>query len=676
MMKETFIRSIIRLFILLAGAAVTVSSFSVYNIPQRNYISLYSDHPRQNRRNGNPSFLCSSRTPSQETQQQQQQQQQQQTENKKAGEEGYSILRQPLNWDTETDPRFDAPKCLDETKEESYKTRDADWYQSRILGGTNTNRLGEEVQSGEDSKTGQNIIGQQQQQQQQHHRKEEFNQEINLSQRTLDTLDYPIILKALRTECSTKPAQIIINNAIDEEKKGGSGEKKRAKKRSKDDDILSMTLTADNVHGIHERFDAIKEMNAINNNLIPMKKKLGGVPLSNCDFDMEPMMEKIDSGGVLDGPDILEVSTILQSCLKVGEWCMKLDQIERQRKKETENSNTNESGNDNDYYLQNETSDHQETIELKQLPKFGHSIFIDDELVSLLNDAFDDEGRLSGTTFPSIGRLRAKVRTLKNDILGTLDMLMTSPSIKSKVSLESGGAVYSEVNGRIVIPIADKFRSTVGIIHDQSRSGKTAYVEPTEIVGPTNEMRSAEIELRQEEMKVWRRLTKAIKDNREDIERSIAAVAQLDLVMARIRMGDKLDGVVPEVGNEGVISLKDARHPVLLLRELDNVVGSDIDLGAGKNQGLVLTGPNSGGKTVILKLMGLCALMARDGIPIPAKAEGARVDFFNPVLADIGDLQSVDGDLSTFSGHMLVCREVLANSGKNALVLMGKKKYF
>lgn len=70
--------------------------------------------------------------------------------------------------------------------------------------------------------------------------------------------------------------------------------------------------------------------------------------------------------------------------------------------------------------------------------------------------------------------------------------------------------------------------------------------------------------------------------------------------------------------------------------------------------------------------MGLCALMARDGIPVPAKPEGARVDFFNPVLADIGDIQSVDGDLSTFSGHMLVCREVLANSGKNALVLMGK----
>ena len=157
---------------------------------------------------------------------------------------------------------------------------------------------------------------------------------------------------------------------------------------------------------------------------------------------------------------------------------------------------------------------------MKQLPTFGYSIYIEDELISLLENAFDDEGRLSGLTFPSIGRLRAKVCTLKTDILGTLDILMSSPSIKNKVSLESGGAVYSEVNGRIVIPIADKYRNSVGIIHDQSRSGKSAYVEPNEIVGPTNEMRSAEMELRQEEMKVWRQLTKEIKDYRDDIERN------------------------------------------------------------------------------------------------------------------------------------------------------------
>ena len=615
---------------------------------------------------------------------------------KKAGEEGYSILRQPLNWDTESDPRFEAPKSLDESKEASYKTKDKDWFQNRSSGinsstssnksilGNNTFKKKGNNNDTMDVNTSNTYISTSQQKQQDNNNEDFNHQEINLFQRTLDTLDYPIILNALRQQCDTIPAQMIITNSIDNNtKKKGLFQKKRNPKNNKnnmdgnnnyndDDDILSLTLTAQNVQGIHDRYNAIKEMNAILNNNIPTNKKLENVPLSNCNFDIQPMLDKIDLGNVLDGPDILEVSTILQSCLKVGEWCLKLDDIERQRKKNQVSSDYNEDDNSD----QNKTYDEynpydDKPIELKQLPKLGKSIYIDDELISLLDNAFDDEGRLSGTTFPAIGRLRAKVRTLKNDILGTLDMLMTSPSIKSKVSLESGGAVYSEVNGRIVIPIADKFKNSVGIIHDQSRSGKTAYVEPTEIVRPTNEMRGAEMELKQEEMKVWRKLTNEIKENRDDIERSIAAVAQIDLVQARIRLGDKLEGVVPQVGDEGIISLQNARHPVLLLRELENVVGSDIDIGAGKNQGLVLTGPNSGGKTIILKLMGLCALMARDGIPIPAKASGARVDYFNPVLADIGDLQSVDGDLSTFSGHMLVCREVLAKSGKNALVLMG-----
>ena len=196
--------------------------------------------------------------------------------------------------------------------------------------------------------------------------------------------------------------------------------------------------------------------------------------------------------------------------------------------------------------------------------------------------------------------------------------------------------------------------------------------EPTEIVGPTNELRQIESELRSEEAQIWRYLTQQILVNQRSLDISIYAVGQLDLVQARLRLGQSWQGLVPAVEEEGVICLRDAKHPVLLLRNVDNVVGSDIDFGAHGNQGLVLTGPNSGGKTVILKLLGLVALLARGGVPVPA-ARGdyqPRVDFFDPVLADIGDIQSVGGDLSTFSGHMLVCKQVLENAGENALVLM------
>jgi len=174
--------------------------------------------------------------------------------------------------------------------------------------------------------------------------------------------------------------------------------------------------------------------------------------------------------------------------------------------------------------------------------------------------------------------------------------------MRSKLALESGGAVYSEVSGgRLVIPVDSKEASRIGIVHDTSRSGKTVYVEPTEIVGPTNELRQVEAELRAEEARVWRQLTQQIIVNQESLRRSIQAVGQLDLVMARVRLGQTLEGTVPLVEEEGVIDLQNAKHPILLLRGILNVVGSDVRIGADGNQGLVLTGPNSGGSCLICR---------------------------------------------------------------------------
>jgi hypothetical protein len=229
-----------------------------------------------------------------------------------------------------------------------------------------------------------------------------------------------------------------------------------------------------------------------------------------------------------------------------------------------------------------------------ELPKLANAIVVNATLQELLHRALDDKGRLSGTTFPLIGRLRARVRSMKNDILATLNALLATPSLQSKLALESGGPVYSQLSGsgRLVLPVSPKYASSVGMVHDTSRSGKTIFVEPHEIVGPTNELKQLEGELRTEEARVWRSLTRDIVSNRAALETSVAVVGQLDLVLARYRLGQKFKGVVPVVRDEGVVQLQNAKHPVLLLRRanLDDVVGSDIELGMGKNQGLVLTG--------------------------------------------------------------------------------------
>jgi DNA mismatch repair protein MutS2 len=577
----------------------------------------------------------------------------------RAGTDGYSLQRQPVSWKTDEDPVFDVPTTLrEEDEKKAIMQEDSLWWSNNIkgIGMNRDNNANDKKATKKQTFATPSLLAAMAQ-----------DDDLDLYQRSLDTLDFPKVLKALMQECSTVPARQIVQEATHFHNLQQSTGNKKNKVPKKYQQYYT-PLVADSFEGVQQRYRAVQEMEwLVSNgndkedvrldqytyrNRKGYKEFMGGrgPPLNGISFNLQAIMDITDAGKVLEGPEILEVSSIMDALEDVVLWSQALQKID--------------------------------ALSFVELPAFASGVAINTTLHDLLHNAFDSKGRLSGTTFPDLGALRERVRTFKANIMQTLDSLLAMPSMQSKLALDSGGSLYSEVSGgRLVIPVASKYATSIGIVHDKSRSEKTVYVEPTEIVGPTNELRQAESELRQEEARVWRSLTEQILHNRVELEASVTAVGQLDLVMARLLLGRKLDGVIPLVKDEGVVALRDAKHPVLLLRELDNVVGSDIDLGADGNQGLVLTGPNAGGKTVILKLIGLIALMSRGGIPVPAagSASGSsrnednyvpRVDFFDPVLADIGDLQSVGGDLSTFSGHMLVCREILSNAGKNSLVMM------
>eukprot|EP00977_Amphora_coffeiformis_P022176 scaffold10570_cov176-Amphora_coffeaeformis.AAC.26 len=563
----------------------------------------------------------------------------------KAGEDGYSLLRQPLaatNWDPNAQPDFGPPQLLDESKSESNQVDDAWWQERQKTPTLEKEKMQKKKADTKQPKKSKPV-------------EQDVEEDFNLLQRSLDTLDYPRLLKALQAECSTAPARSLVQRAQYDTVQSTANRKKQNKEPS---------LLADTAADAQARYRAVQEMDWILQgghgkvnlqgltfrNGRGFKQDVAGrpPPLGGHSFDWEDSLRtKLNQGLVLEGDDLMQIRLYLEAMQNILAWGKALQTFDE--------------------------------LEFIELPALVQGIQVNETLQELLQAAFDKdqtEGfRLSGTTFPPVGRLRARVKDLRSSILDTLDGLLALPSMRSKLALESGGAVYSEVSGgRLVIPVEPKEASRIGIVHDTSRSGKTVYVEPTEIVGPTNELRQVEAELRAEEARVWRQLTQQIVVNQDILRRSIQAVGQLDLVTARLRLGQALEGTVPLVQEEGVVDLRNAKHPILLLRGISNVVGSDVQLGADGNQGLVLTGPNSGGKTIILKLLGLVALMARAGIPVPA-ASGTddykpRVDFFNPILSDIGDIQSVGGDLSTFSGHMLVCREVLNNAGRQALVLM------
>jgi DNA mismatch repair protein MutS2 len=616
---------------------------------------------------------------------------------RRAGQDGYSVMRQPLQretWDASIDPIFEIPKSVDSKQKQQ---QDSEWWTKTRNGPGSLRSKNDDDDDDDDihsttatsSPTPSIDVA---------------AENLNLFQRSFDTLDFPYVLRALQKECFTLPGKKLVEQAEKITTTTSSSQNRKVESTYRP--LLANTLEA-----VQEQYQAVQEMQwllldststaSVRVSDAYYRTRRGyqvdiankPPPLEGHRFDLDSILQLVEEGQILEGPELLDISVMMNVMEELQWWSKGLEHATvtlgsvATRPSATEKY-VNDNNNHHDDNNKNDSDDSKEPS-FVQLPKIIQGIQLNTTLQTLLEEAFDDKGQLSGKTFPILGQLRATIRTLKADILQTLDAIVQLPSVKARLALESGGPLYSEVmsaggGGRLVLPMDPQYASEFGIVHDSSRSGKTVYVEPSEIVGPTNQLRQVEHELEKEEAKVWRSLTEQVWDNRRDLQASVQAVAQLDLCVARCLLGMKWQGIIPTVQEEGVIALKDAKHPVLLLRQrrqgLNVVVGSDIFLGANGNQGLVLTGPNSGGKTVILKLLGLLALMSRSGIPIPAAPSSIsdrdvyhpRVDFFNPVLADIGDIQSVDGDLSTFSGHMLVCREVLAlaKSGKNALVLM------
>ena len=299
-----------------------------------------------------------------------------------------------------------------------------------------------------------------------------------------------------------------------------------------------------------------------------------------------------------------------------------------------------------------------------ELDALAAPVRIDAGLLEELVDSFDATGRLSGTRYPDLGDLRARTGALKDRIAAVLDELVRGDGLAGVLQ----DRFVTERGGRFVIPVkAGQNRRGLGIVHATSQSGETVFVEPAEVVERTNELKEVEGAITRMERRILARLSTRLAAEAPRVEAALQAAVEVDLACARAGLGEALDGVVPAVHGGGVIRLAAARHPVLSLRGVD-VIANDLVLG-GEAMGLVLTGPNTGGKTVALKTLGLAALFARAGIPFPA-AEGSRIDIFPDVVADVGDMQSVQGDLSTFSGHVAVLRAMLERADPGALVLL------
>lgn len=257
---------------------------------------------------------------------------------------------------------------------------------------------------------------------------------------------------------------------------------------------------------------------------------------------------------------------------------------------------------------------------------------------------------------------RRRVRRLHDEIQRELQRLITSPATLDVLQ----DPIITQRNGRFCVPVRAEHRNAFrGIVHDLSASGQTAFMEPLTVMELGNDLREAE---RREEEEVYRVLTVLSDKVAQMAERLLACVdtcGRLDLIFARAFFSRAQDAVAPELSDDGSIDLRCARHPLLG----EGAVPIDIALGDDGQHALIVTGPNTGGKTVTLKTVGLLVVMAQSGLHIPA-LPGSRLPIFAQVFADIGDEQSIEQSLSTFSSHMTAIVRIVKDAGPHALVLL------
>ncbi|OGQ12458.1 MAG: hypothetical protein A2138_06285, partial [Deltaproteobacteria bacterium RBG_16_71_12] len=300
--------------------------------------------------------------------------------------------------------------------------------------------------------------------------------------------------------------------------------------------------------------------------------------------------------------------------------------------------------------------------EAPRLAVLARSIAEDRRYAKRARRSIDEQGQLTDDASPELGTLRGKVRGLRTEAQAQLGALIRE--------LDDGGLLrdrnFTVRNDRYVLPVKSEFQGRVdGIVHDASQTHQTVFVEPRALLQVGNRIKIAVAEVEQEEQRILAELSAEVAELEPRLSADLAQAGYLEAAFARGTFAARTGGRLVAVSEERPLSLRAARHPLLawLKSEAERagqaapaVIGNDIALGTAR--ALVISGPNAGGKTVALKTAGLIALMARAGIPAPA-GEGSSVAPFAAVACVIGDAQSLAGALSSFSGHLVLLREVL-----------------
>ncbi len=343
--------------------------------------------------------------------------------------------------------------------------------------------------------------------------------------------------------------------------------------------------------------------------------------------DLRPILRRVDKRGVLNPEDLLAVAATLRDAYELRRQGRGLDESR---------------------------------AALAELLK-GLDALTDVRVA--IDDCFDEAGELADHASAELGQLRARTRGLRDEATRRLKSLLAEPTMQHRVQDD----YYTDRDGRYVLPIKAELRSEVkGIVLGSSASGATVFMEPEPVIDVNNRIKLAAAELEREERRILAELSALVQEERNALISTLDRLALIDLVAASARLAEDLCCAEVSFSEHGQLELYGLRHPLMVLAGAE-VIANDVRLTPGS--ALVVTGPNTGGKTVLIKTVGLCALMLRAGL-VPSCMGDSRIPFYDVVLTDMGDDQSISQSLSTFSAHMTNVGRLLERAGPGALVLL------
>ena len=350
-----------------------------------------------------------------------------------------------------------------------------------------------------------------------------------------------------------------------------------------------------------------------------------GAPSFGGVKDVAESLQRADQGGMLNGRELLDIAGVLTAARRVGEYL--------------------------------EDGRHGETV----LDKLFHSLRPERALEERIRRCLISEDEVADAASAELADIRRHMRAAASKGRAILQKIVSSPSY-ARILQET---LVTERGGRFVVPVKAECRAELpGLVHDVSSSGATVFIEPMSVVQANNELKEWEAKEKKEVERILRELSALAAAAQENIRWSYDILVHLDLIFAKGQLGYKMQGSSPALSKKNVIILRHARHPLL-----DSAKAVPISLSLGESYDtLVITGPNTGGKTVTLKTVGLLVLMAQCGLQIPAD-DGSTLGVFDRVLADVGDEQSIEQSLSTFSAHMGNIVNMLAEADERGLVL-------